>query len=165
MQSGQDCLIYHMLGNSTRWLHDSRTKAGSLLIGWFAEKLWTELAFKPFSSPEHPPNPSFLQFTLLFSSSIQVTTKIFNGWKAQAKQVQSADHDNVHNKNRGSREILFKNMIWEDFACQGWVGEKLIKAPQDTQFLLLSKSVVGLWFHKNKIINLKRLDILKDISI
>lgn len=58
MQSGQDCLIYHMLGNSLRRLHVSRTKIGSLLTGWFAERLWAELAFKPFNSPEHPPNPS-----------------------------------------------------------------------------------------------------------
>lgn len=37
MQSGQDCLIYHMLGNSLRRLHVSRTKIGSLLTEWFAE--------------------------------------------------------------------------------------------------------------------------------
>lgn len=163
MQSGQDCLIYHMLGNSIRRLHDSRTKAGSLLIGWFAERLWAELAFEPFSSPEHPPNPSFLQFMLLFSNSIQVTTKIFNGWKAQAKQVQSADHHDVHNKNRGSREILFKKMILEDSVCQGWVGEKLIKIPHfwglDAQFLLLPKTVVGFWFHKNR-----KLSIWRDLT-
>lgn len=88
MQSGQDCLIYHMLGNSLRRLHVSRTKIGSLLTGWSAERLWAELAFKPFRSPENPPNTSFPRCALLFPSSIQVTTKIFNSWKVKAKWVQ-----------------------------------------------------------------------------
>lgn len=105
MQSGQDCLIYHMLGNCIRRLHVSRTKTGSLLTWWFAERLWAELAFKPFSSPEHPPNTSFLQSTLLFPGSIQVTTTLFNGWKVRAKQVQSADRDDIQ------KERVKENLI------------------------------------------------------
>lgn len=125
MQSGQDCLIYHMLGNSLRRLHVTRTKIGSLLTGWFADSLWAELAFKPFSSPEHPPNTSFLQCALLFPSSIQVTTKIFNRWKVKARWVQSADCHDTDNRNRGSRKISCKDMMWEDFdICQKAEWEK-----------------------------------------
>lgn len=151
MQSGQDCLIYHMLGNSLRRLHVSRTKIGSLLTEWFAERLWAELAFKPFSSPEHPPNASFLQCALLFPSSIQVTTKIFNGWEVKARWVQSADCHDIDNRNRGSRKISCKNMMWEDFAvCQGWVGEKLFRALWDAQLCCVPKFVIDFWFCKKR---------------
>lgn len=151
MQSGQDCLIYHMLGNSLRRLHVSRTKIGSLLTGWFAERLWAKLAFKPFSSPEHPPNTSFLWCALLFPSSIQVTTKIFNRWKVKAKWVQSADCHDIDNNNRGSRKISCKNMVWEDFAiCQGWVGEKLFRALRDAQLCCMPKFVIDFWFCRNR---------------
>lgn len=151
MQSGQNCLIYHMLGNSLRRLHASRTKTGSLLTGWFAERLWAELAFKPFSSPERPSNASFLRCALLFPSSIQVTTKIFNNWKLPARRVQSADCRDTDNRNRGSRNISCKNRMWEDFAiCQGWVGEKLFRALRDAQLCCMSQIAIDFWFCKKR---------------
>ena len=151
MQSVQDCLIYHMLGNSLRRLHVSRTKIGSLLTGWFAERLWADLAFKPFGSPEHPPNTSFPQHALLFQSSIQVTTKIFNRWKVKARRVQSADCHDTDNRKRGSRKISCKNMMWEDFAiCQGWVGEKPLRALRDAQLHCMPKFVTDCWCSKKR---------------
>lgn len=151
MQSGQDCLIYHMLGNSLRRLHVSRTKIGSLLTGWFAERLWAELAFKSFNSPEHPPNTSFLQCALLFPSSIRVTTRIFNRWEVKARRVQSTDYHDIDNRNRRSRKISCKNTMWEDFAvCQGWVGEKLFRALRDAQLHCMPKFVIFFWFCKKR---------------
>lgn len=105
MQSGQDCLIYHMLGNSLRRLHVSRTKIGSLLTEWFAARLWAELAFKPFSSPEHPPNTSFLRCALLFPSSIEVTTKIFNRWKVNESKVQTVVTLTAETEGQGESRV------------------------------------------------------------
>lgn len=142
MQSGQDCFIYHMLGNSLRRLHVSRTKIGSLLTGWFVERLWAELAFKPFSSPEHPSNISLLQCALLFPITIQVTIKIFNRWKVEVKWVPCVDCHNIYKRNRGSRKSSCKNMMWEDFAiCQGWEGEKLFRALRDVPLHCMPKFV------------------------
>lgn len=81
MQSGQDCLIYHMLGNSLRRLHVSRTKIGSLLTGWFAERLWAELASKPISSPEHPPNTSSCSVHSSFQALFRLLQRFFTGEK------------------------------------------------------------------------------------
>lgn len=151
MQSGQNCLIYHMLGNSLRRLHASRTKTGSRLTGWFAERLWAELAFKPFSSPGRPSNASFLRCALLFPSSIQVTTKIFNNWKLPARRVQSADCRDTDNRNRGSRNTSCKNRMREDFAiCHGWVGEKLFRALRDAQLCCMSQIAIDFWFCKKR---------------
>lgn len=132
MQSGQDCLIYHMLGYSLRRLHVSRTKIGSLLTGWFAERLWAELASKPVQSPEHPPNTSSMLCAL--QDLFRLLQRFFNRWKVEAKWIQSADCHSSENRSRGSRKLSCKNTMWEDSAiCQGWVGEKLFRALQDAQ--------------------------------
>lgn len=132
MQSGQDCLIYHMLGYSLRRLHVSRAKIGSLLTGWFAERPWAELASQPVQSPEHPPNTSSMLCAL--QDLFRLLQRFFNRWKVEAKWIRSADCHSSENRSRGSRKLSCKNTMWEDSAiCQGWVGEKLFRALQDAQ--------------------------------
>lgn len=129
MQSGQDCLIYHMLGNSLRRLHVSRAEIGSLLTGWFAERLWVEPAC---SSPQSTLQtlPSCCVHSRIYSGCYK---DFFNRWKVKAKWVQSADcHDSEH-RTRGSRKLSCKNTVREDSTpCQVWVGEKF-RALQDAQ--------------------------------
>lgn len=148
MQSGQDCLIYHMLGNSLRRLHVSRTKIGSLLTEWFAARLWAELAFKPFSSPEHPPKTSFLRCALLFPSSIEVTTKIFNRWKVNESKVQTVVTLTAETEGQGESRVR----TWSEktAVCQDWVGEKLFGALRDAQLCCMSEFVTDFWFCKKR---------------